>query len=59
MPDAASRPAVLISRILPEESLRLARSRADVDLHEGENCLAVLEGRTPPTPVNPEALERC
>jgi hypothetical protein len=21
-----------------------------------ENCLAVLEGRTPPTPVNPEAL---
>ncbi len=23
-----------------------------------ENCLAVLEGRTPPTPVNPEALKR-
>jgi glyoxylate reductase len=23
-----------------------------------ENCLAVLEGRTPPTPVNPEALAR-
>jgi glyoxylate reductase len=22
-----------------------------------ENCLAVLEGRTPPTPVNPEVLE--
>jgi glyoxylate reductase len=21
-----------------------------------DNCLAVLEGRTPPTPVNPEAL---
>jgi glyoxylate reductase len=23
-----------------------------------ENCLAVLEGRTPPTPVNPEVLSR-
>ena len=23
-----------------------------------ENCLAVLEGKTPPTPVNPEALKR-
>jgi hypothetical protein len=23
-----------------------------------ENCLAVLEGRRPPTPVNPEALGR-
>jgi glyoxylate reductase len=23
-----------------------------------ENCLAVLEGRTPPTPVNPEVLAR-
>lgn len=23
-----------------------------------ENCLAVLEGKTPPTPVNPEVLER-
>jgi hypothetical protein len=23
-----------------------------------ENCLAVLEGQTPPTPVNPEALSR-
>ena len=23
-----------------------------------ENCLAVLEGRTPPTPVNPEVLNR-
>src|SRR3972149_4180042 len=23
-----------------------------------ENCLAVLEGRTPPTPVNPEVLKR-
>jgi glyoxylate reductase len=23
-----------------------------------DNCLAVLEGRIPPTPVNPEALSR-
>jgi len=23
-----------------------------------ENCLAVLEGKTPPTPVNPEVLSR-
>jgi hypothetical protein len=23
-----------------------------------DNCLAVLEGQTPPTPVNPEALSR-
>jgi len=23
-----------------------------------DNCLAVLEGKTPPTPVNPEALPR-
>ncbi|HXY39681.1 MAG TPA: NAD(P)-dependent oxidoreductase, partial [Vicinamibacteria bacterium] len=23
-----------------------------------ENCLAVLEGKTPPTPVNPEVLTR-
>jgi lactate dehydrogenase-like 2-hydroxyacid dehydrogenase len=23
-----------------------------------ENCLAVLEGKTPPTPVNPEVLKR-
>jgi hypothetical protein len=22
-----------------------------------DNCLAVLEGRTPPSPVNPEALK--
>jgi glyoxylate reductase len=30
------KPAVLISRTLPEEALRLARSRADVDIHPGE-----------------------
>lgn len=39
MADVASRPAILISRILPEESLRLARARAEVDLHEGDRPL--------------------
>jgi len=39
MAETAPRPAILISRVLPEESLRLARSRADVDLHSGDRPL--------------------
>ncbi|MBI2528546.1 MAG: D-glycerate dehydrogenase [Candidatus Rokubacteria bacterium] len=39
MADTASRPAILISRILPEESLQRARTRADVDLHTGNGPL--------------------
>ncbi|MEK7771017.1 MAG: D-glycerate dehydrogenase, partial [candidate division NC10 bacterium] len=51
MAETAPRPAILISRVLPEASLRLARSRADVDLHEGgrplprEELVARLRGR--------------
>jgi hypothetical protein len=44
MTDQKTRPAILISRVLPEEATELARARADV------------EGRVPPTSVNPEVL---
>jgi glyoxylate reductase len=40
---ADRKPAVLISRTLPEEALRLARSRADVDIHPGERPLPKAE----------------
>ncbi len=126
MSGTPTRPAILISRVLPDEAVQAARTRAQVDIHtylvnaargpivdevalvqalrEGliagagldvfeeepavhpgllglsnvvlaphiasasydtrlkmaslavENCLAVLEGKMPPTPVNPEAL---
>ena len=36
MADPRSKPAILISRTLPEEAIRLARSRADVDVHTGD-----------------------
>ena len=36
MTGASAPPAILISRTLPEEAVRLARSRARVDIHDGE-----------------------
>ena len=36
MTGASAAPAILISRTLPEEAVRLARSRARVDIHDGE-----------------------
>ncbi len=51
MADRAPRPSMLISRVLPEESLARARSLADVDLHTGgqplprEELVARLQGR--------------
>jgi len=40
MTDASSRPSILISRELPDEAVRLARSRAEVDVHAGDRPLA-------------------
>jgi glyoxylate reductase len=39
MADPSVKPAILISRALPEAAIRMARSRADVDLHTGERPL--------------------
>lgn len=40
MSAAKARPAILISRALPQEALRLALSRGDVDIHEGQRPLS-------------------
>src|SRR5262249_60458978 len=51
MPDRQGRPSILISYPLPEEAIRIARSRAAVDLHTGhdpmtrQDLLARLAGR--------------
>jgi glyoxylate reductase len=51
MTDTSAGPAILISRALPEEALRLARSRAQVDVHGEEaplqkaELMARLKGR--------------
>ena len=51
MTDVSAAPAILISRMLPEEAVRLARSRARVDIHDGEaplrkpELMARLKGR--------------
>jgi glyoxylate reductase len=51
MPAPSGRPSILISRLLPDEALIRARSRAIVDLHEGdaplgrEELAARLKGR--------------
>jgi glyoxylate reductase len=51
MSDPSSRPAVLISYPLPEEAVRIARTRAQVDVHTGtdpltrEQLIARLKGR--------------
>jgi len=37
------RPSILISRVLPEEAVARARSRADVDLHEADSPLGRAE----------------
>jgi glyoxylate reductase len=39
MADHESRPAILITRALPEAAIHTARTRADVDLHTGERPL--------------------
>jgi glyoxylate reductase len=39
MAEPSVKPAILISRALPEAAIRMARSRADVDLHTGERPL--------------------
>jgi len=43
MTDASAAPAILISRMLPDEAVRLARSRARVDIHDGEAPLSKAE----------------
>src|SRR5215472_14176188 len=48
-------PNVVLSPHLGSASLDTRRKMCALAV---ENCLAVLEGRTPPTPVNPEALSR-
>src|SRR6516225_2411962 len=51
MPDRHDHPSILISYRLPEEAIRIARSRASVDLHTGrdpmtrQDLLARLAGR--------------
>lgn len=40
MSAAKARPAILISRALPQEAVRLALSRGDVDIHEGQRPLS-------------------
>jgi glyoxylate reductase len=51
MTDASIGPAILISRTLPDEALRLARSRTQVDVHGGDaplpkaQLMARLKGR--------------
>ena len=39
MASAGAKPSILISRLLPEEALALARSRAAVDVHEADKPL--------------------
>jgi glyoxylate reductase len=39
MPSSSPKPSILISRILPEEAVARARSRAEVDLHEADRPL--------------------
>jgi len=48
-------PNVVLSPHLGSASLDTRRKMSALAV---ENCLAVLEGRTPPTPVNPEAVSR-
>jgi glyoxylate reductase len=36
MTDTSAAPAILISRMLPDEAVQLARSRARVDIHDGD-----------------------
>jgi len=43
MVSASLRPSILISRLLPEEAVARARSRADVDLHEADTPLGRVE----------------
>jgi len=51
MASAGAKPSILISRLLPEEALALARSRAAVDVHEADmplersKLVARLQGR--------------
>ena len=51
MTDVSAAPAILISRMLPDEAVRLARSRARVDIHDGDaplrkpELVARLKGR--------------
>src|SRR5262245_31350170 len=51
MPDRQGRPSILLSYPRPEEAIRIARSRAAVDLHTGhdpmtrQDLLARLAGR--------------
>ena len=37
MADPGRKPAILISRLLPEEAIAEARARADVDVHTGNH----------------------
>ena len=39
MAESTTKPLILVSRALPEEAIRLARSRAEVDLHAGDRPL--------------------
>ena len=39
MSDVSATPAILISRMLPDGAVRLARARARVDIHDGEDPL--------------------
>src|SRR5206468_10613496 len=39
LPEQLRRPSILISYALPEEAIRIARERADVDLHTGTTAL--------------------
>ena len=39
MASAVAKPSILISRLLPEEALAQARSRAAVDVHEADKPL--------------------
>ena len=43
MTDGSARPSVLISRILPDEAIERARSRAQVDVHTGQSPLPKAE----------------
>jgi glyoxylate reductase len=54
-PDLLTLPNVVVAPHIASAShgTRIAMGRLAV-----ENCLAVLEGRRPPTPVNPEVLDR-
>ena len=39
MADLGRKPAILLSRLLPDEAIASARARADVDVHEGDRPL--------------------